>query len=121
MKSYEELDIYNLAFEYFIEIHKLSVQLPKFEQYEQGSQLRRAAASIKDNIVEGYGRRKHKQDFIKFLIYSHASLLEVKSQLEALNILYGDKIGFKEYISKYDKLGAKIFSFIKYVENNWKT
>ena len=121
MKSYKELDIYNLAFEYFIEIHKLSLLLPKHELYEQGSQIRRAAASIKDNIAEGYGRRKYKQDFIKFLIYSHASLLEVKSQLEALILLYGDRIEFNEYIAKYDALGAKIFSFIKYVESNWKT
>jgi four helix bundle protein len=120
MKSYKELEIYQKAFEYFIEIHKLSLLLPKYELYEQGSQLRRAAASIKDNIVEGYGRRKYKQDFIKFLIYSHASLLETKNHLEALKIIYKDLNGIDEFIVKYDKLGAQIFSFINYVEENWK-
>ena len=70
MKSYRELDIYNLSFEYAIEVHKASLKLPKFELYEQGSQVRRSSKSIKDNIVEGYGRRVYKQDFIRFLVYA---------------------------------------------------
>ena len=75
MKSYKDLEIYNLAFDYFIETHKMTLMLPKFELYEQGSQLRRSAASIKDNIIEGYGRKRYKQDFIKFLTYAQASSL----------------------------------------------
>ena len=31
MKSYKDLDIYNLAFEYAFEVHNLSLKLPKFE------------------------------------------------------------------------------------------
>src|SRR5690606_4912343 len=88
MKSYRDLDIYNLAFSYAIEVHKASLKMPKFELYEQGSQVRRSSKSIKDNIVEGYGRRTYKQDFIKFLTYSHASLLECLSQLEMIDELY---------------------------------
>ena len=115
MKSYRDLDIYNLSFEYALEVHKVSLKLPKFELYEQGSQV-----SIKDNIVEGYGRRAYKQDFIKFLVYSHASLLECLSQLEMIDELY--KIEeIKELRKKYDLLGGKIYSFIQYVEKNWKT
>jgi len=37
MKSYKDLDIYNLAFEYAMEVHDISLKLPKFELYEQGS------------------------------------------------------------------------------------
>ncbi|WP_286760391.1 four helix bundle protein [Salegentibacter sp. UBA1130] len=57
MKSYRDLDIYNLSFEYALEVHKVSLKLPKFELYEQGSQVRRSSKSIKDNIVEGYGMK----------------------------------------------------------------
>ena len=120
MKSHKELDIYNLAFDYAIEVHKVSLKMPKFELYEQGSQVRRSSKSVKDNIIEGYGRRKYKQDFIKFLTYSHASLLECKGQLEMIQILY-DIQEVPELIIKYDNLGAKIFAFILYVEKNWKT
>ena len=120
MKSYKDLDIYNLAFGYAIEVHKASLKLPKFELYEQGSQVRRSSKSVKDNIVEGYGRRSYKQDFIKFLTYAHASLLECLSQLEMIDELY-EISEIKELRSKYDLLGGKIFSFIQYVEKNWKS
>ncbi|SDL87439.1 four helix bundle protein [Salinimicrobium catena] len=120
MKSYKDLDIYKLAFAYAIEVHRVSLKLPKFELYEQGSQVRRSSKSIKDNIVEGYGRRVYKQEFLKFLTYSHASLLECLSQLEMIDELYEiDEI--KELRKKYDLLGGKIFSFIQYVEKNWKS
>jgi len=120
MKSYKDLDIYNLAFAYSIEVHHASLKMPKFELYEQGSQVRRSSKSVKDNIIEGYGRRRFKQDFIKFLTYSHASLLECKGQLETIQVLY--KISeIPDLIQKYDALGAKIFAFILYVEKNWKT
>ena len=119
MKSYKDLDIYVLAFSYAIEVHKLSLKLPKFELYEQGSQVRRSSKSIKNNIVEGYGRRIYKQDFLKFLTYAHASLLECLSQLEMIDELYEvPEVG--DLRKRYDLLGGKIFSFIQYVEKNWK-
>lgn len=120
MKSYKDLDIYNLAFDYALEVHQLSLKLPKFELYEQGSQVRRSSKSVKNNIVEGYGRRRYKQDFMKFLIYAHASLLECISQLETIQNLYPD-IEIDILLEKYDVLGAKLFKFITYVEKEWKT
>ena len=67
MKSYKDLDIYNLSFQYAIEVHHITLELPKHELYELGSQLRRSSKSVVANIVEGYGRIRYKQDFIKFL------------------------------------------------------
>lgn len=64
MKSYRELDIFKLAYSLALDVHKMTMTLPKYELYEQGSQLRRSSKSVKDNIVEGYGRKKYKADFI---------------------------------------------------------
>ncbi|WP_243699209.1 four helix bundle protein [Flavobacterium hiemivividum] len=76
MKSYKDLDVYNLALSLFYRTHRLSLTLPKYELYELGSQIRRSSDSVATNIVEGYGRKRYKMDFIKFLTYSHASNLE---------------------------------------------
>jgi four helix bundle protein len=73
MSSYKDLEIYNLAYKLSIRVHKESLKLPAFELYEQGSQVRRSSKGIKDAIAEGYGRRKYKADFIKFLTYAIAS------------------------------------------------
>ena len=68
MKSYRDLNIYKEARKLAIEIHKVSLNLPKFELYEEGSQIRRSSKAVSTTIVEGYGRRRYKADFIKFLV-----------------------------------------------------
>jgi four helix bundle protein len=52
--SYKNLEIWQLARELVIEIHKMTLTLPKFEMYEEGSQIRRSSKSVKSTIVEGY-------------------------------------------------------------------
>ncbi len=88
MKSYRDLEIYQSAYCLALEVHGITMQLPKFELYEQGSQVRRSSKSIKDNIVEGYGRKAYKREFIRFLIFAHASCDETISQLNMINDLY---------------------------------
>lgn len=60
MKNYKDLEVYKLAYEYALEVHEMSMRLPKYELYEQGSQIRRSSKRIKDTIAEGYGRRRYK-------------------------------------------------------------
>ena len=67
-----------------IDIHNMSLKLPQFEMYEEGSQIRRSSKSVKSTIVEGYGRRKYKQEFIKFIIYSLSSNDETLDHLETI-------------------------------------
>ncbi|HLF51205.1 four helix bundle protein [Flavobacterium sp.] len=120
MKSYKDLDIYNLSLSLFYKTHAVSLKLPKYELYELGSQVRRSSDSVVTNILEGYGRRRYKFDFIKFLTYSHASNLETICHLEKLLLLYPDLANEITLLqNEYDTLGAKLFSFLRYVENNW--
>lgn len=122
MKSYKDLEVYNLGLELFYVCHSTSLKLPKHEMYELGSQLRRSADSVATNIVEGYGRKRYKADFIKFLTYSWSSSLETVFHIEKITKLYPGIIENEiEFINKYNELSAKIFNFIKYVEENWKT
>ncbi len=121
MKNYKDLEIYNLSYDLGVKIHKMSLKLPKYELYEEGSQIRRSSKSITSCIVEGYGRKKYKADFIKFLIYAHASCDETILHLNYLkdtHELNEEEINF--YIDLYNRLGGKINKFIKYVENNWQ-
>ncbi len=121
-KSYKELEVYQISFDLFIKTHMFSAQLPKYECYELGSQIRRASDSINSNIIEGYGRRRYKADFIKFLVYAHASNLELLNHLKKIEILYpGLKKKAKQLKIDYDILGGKLYKFIEYVENNWRT
>ncbi|NPA68769.1 MAG: four helix bundle protein [Chlorobi bacterium] len=121
MNSYRDLDIYNSAFSLALDVHYLTMKLPKYELYEQGSQIRRSSKSIKNNIAEGFGRRRYKAEFIRFLIFAHASCDETVSQLNMINELYFKENPITDLINKYETLSKKINKYIQYVEKNWKT
>lgn len=94
--------------------------LPKFELYEEGSQIRRAMKSVKSNIVEGYGRRRYKYDYIKFLNYAHASCDETIDHLETLfeTGSLTDENLYRSLHDRLDTLGGKLNCFIKSVEQS---
>lgn len=121
MKSYTDLEVYQLAYDLAIEVHTLSMKLPKYELYKQGSQIRRSSKSIKDNIAEGFGRRRYKDEFVRFLIFDHSSCDETISQLNMISDIHFAKEPLADLIDKYDTLGRKLNSFIKYDETSWQT
>jgi len=117
--SYRNLEIWQLAGEIVGAIHKMSLQLPQFEQYEEWQQIRRSSKSVRSTIVEGYGRRRYKNEFIRFLVYAQASNDETTDHLDILfetsslknETLYGN---LKE---RLELLGRKINRFIQAVES----
>jgi four helix bundle protein len=122
MKSYKDLEIYNISLDLFFQTHRFSLKMPNYEKFELGSQLRRSSDSINSNIVEGYGRKRYKQDFIKFLVYAHSSNLETVNHLFKISRLYPElSEEANQLIQDYDSLGFKIHNFLDYVEKNWRT
>lgn len=121
MKTYKELDIYRLSYDLAVKVHKMSLKLPRCEMYEEGSQLRRSSKGVASCIVEGYGRKKYKADFIKFLVYAHASCDETILHLNFINDTHElDEKAMQFLFDAYDELGGKINRFIQYVEAEWK-
>ena len=117
--GYRKLEIYQLARKTSVRIHRMSLQLPKFELYEQGSQIRRSSKSIRSNIVEGYGRRRYKQEFLRFLVFAHASCEETVDHLESLweDESLVDEKAFESLGADLKTLGAKLSRFIESVED----
>ena len=122
-QSYRDLDIYKKAHKLAIEIHEMSLKLPKFEMYEEGSQIRKSSKSVKSNIVEGFGRRRYKQEFIKFLTYSIASCDETRDHLDTLYETKSlrSKERYEYFCEEYNHLGRMLSNFIKSVESGHKT
>src|SRR5437867_185128 len=53
--SYRNLEIWTLSRELVVDIHKMTLtKLPKFEMFEEGTQIRKSMKSVKSTIVEGY-------------------------------------------------------------------
>lgn len=121
MKSYKDLEIYKASKKLAIEIHKISLSLPKFELYEEGSQLRRSSKAVTSAIVEGYGGRRYKADFIKFLIYAQSECNETILHLDFLfeTESFKNMEVYNGLVNEYAMLSKRINTFIQWVENNW--
>lgn len=119
--SYRDLRIYRMAREVAVEIHRMTLnELPKFEMYETGSQIRRSSKSVRSNIVEGYGRRRYKQEYLRFLSFAHASNDETIDHLEELNETgsLNNPALFEALSQKLETLGKSLYRFIQSVEEN---
>jgi four helix bundle protein len=115
--SYQKLQIWQLARELTVEVHNMTLRLPKFEQFEEAQQIRRSVKSVRSNIVEGYGRRFYKNDYIKFIIYALASNDETIDHLDILfetKSLTDEKL-YKDLRTKMEVLGRKINNFLQSV------
>jgi four helix bundle protein len=116
--NYKDLEIWQLAREVVVEIHKMTLSLPKFEQYEEGSQIRRSSKSVKSNIVEGYGRRNYKNEYIRFITFALASNDETLDHLETLfeTGSLTDEVFYNNIHNKIELLGKKINRFLQSVQ-----
>lgn len=117
--NYKDLEIWQLSREIVIELHKMSLELPKFEMYEEGSQIRRSSKSVKSNLVEGYGRRNYKNEYIRFITFALASNDETLDHLETLfeTKSLNDKNFYDSLHNKIELLGKKINRFLQSVQN----
>jgi len=98
-------------------------KLPKFEMFEQGSQIRRAIKSVKSNIVEGYGRRRYKQDFVRFVDYALASCDETADHLDTLIATKSltDLTVINDLTPRLEELGRKLNLFLQSVERSHRS
>jgi four helix bundle protein len=119
--SYKKLEIWERSREVSIAIHKMTMtELPKFEMYEAGSQIRRSSKSIRSNIVEGYGRRRYGMEYIRFLVFSIASNDETIDHLETLfeTGSLKNKTIYDNLHEQLDILGKKLNLFIQAIERS---
>ncbi|MGC9348879.1 MAG: four helix bundle protein [Anaerolineae bacterium] len=121
VRSYRDLEVYQLAFDLAVEIDGISKALPKHELYEVGSQIRRSAKSIPANIAEGFGRRRYKQDYVRFLVCALASCDETRVHLDMLNATGSlTENDYKPLSQRYDLLGRKLNRFLQSVIEHHK-
>ena len=122
--SYQNLEIWQLARKASIDIHTMTLNnLPKFEMYEEGSQIRRSSKSVRSNIVEGYGRREYKQDFVLRLSYALASNDETIDHLDILHETGSlkDSNLYTELREHLTLLGKKLNLFIQAVREGHRS
>ncbi len=110
---FEDLEIWQLAKEMAVKMHRLSEKLDAKRYYRYAEQIRAAALSVPNNIAEGSGSL-HPSEFKQFLNIARRSVFENASMLlvfEAMEICSADDIS--QLLQDYDRLSQMITSFSK--------
>jgi four helix bundle protein len=112
--SFEDMPVWQKAMDLAVEIHRLTDNLPRKEDYGLTSQIRDSALSVPGNIAEGFGR-KHTKDKLKFYYNSRGSLAETKSHL-----IYGKRVNYfaKSEFEKYSKFIEEIWKELNSLINS---
>jgi len=115
-----DLEVYKLAHALGIRIHAMTLRLPRFELYEEGSQIRRSSKSVSSLLVEGFRLRKYRDQFLHYLHRAAGSADETREHLDYL-CETGSLKDDSEYdflFSESEKLVAKLNQFIIGVERH---
>jgi len=109
--KFENLKIWQKAFDLSDEIHLLALKFPKIEMFSLASQMRRAADSVVLNICEG-STGSSNAEFARFLNISLRSAIEVVGCLMlAKRRNYVQEDVYNKLYSEYDHLCRMITKF----------
>ena len=113
--GYKKLEVYQVSHGLAVEVHRMSLNLPKYETYEQGSQIRRSSKSVPAQIVEGFCLRKHKNEFLLYLNRAYASAEETIEHLDLLHETRSltDEVLYDKLRREYEQVCGKLFRFIQ--------
>ncbi|MCK4640433.1 MAG: four helix bundle protein [Candidatus Marinimicrobia bacterium] len=74
---WKDLEVWQLSHQMVLDIYKMISSFSPEEKYSLCDQIKRAAISIPNNIVEGHSKNS-KKDFIRYLYISRGSLEELR-------------------------------------------
>jgi four helix bundle protein len=93
IRDVTDLAVYRKAYAVSLDIHHLSMTLPKHEQNELAAQMRRASKSVCANLAEGFGKQStSKPEFKRYIQMAIGSADEMRLWLQyVLDLGYADR------------------------------
>jgi four helix bundle protein len=117
---WRELKVWEKSHQMVIEIYRVTVKFPGYEKFGVVDQLRRAAASVPANIVEGQSRNTTKE-YLQFLYNARGSLEEVRYfLLLSKDLQYLSIENYDDLESRYKDISIMLNNLIKSLKSNVK-
>ena len=118
IKSFRDLEVYNLSYTLAMEIFILTRKFPKEETYSLTSQIIRSSRSISSNLVEGWAKRTYENKFKLQLVDALGSAAETQNWiLFAKDCGYITVEEFELFNNKLDTIGKMLTK----LNQNWKS
>ena len=104
IRSFHDLDVYQSTYRAMLQVFKhILPKLPKEEEYDLKSQLRRSTKAIPRLIAEGHSKRHQKKGFQKYLDDAMAESNETIVSLSQARDLYSLCIDTRSHLKKASK------------------
>lgn len=113
VQSFEELDVYTLAYTLQQDIFEHSKRWPREERYALTDQIRRSSRSIGANLAEAWAKRRYSAHFVSKLSDADAEQLETRHWLNtARDCGYVPDQLFDEWLGLLKSVGSKLGKMI---------
>jgi four helix bundle protein len=113
IKSHEDLEAYQMAFDAAMKIFESSKKFPVEEKYSLTDQIRRSSRSVCANLAEAWRKRRYEAAFVAKLNDSEAEAAETQTWLKfAVKCNYLDVETGRELYGTYNRVLAILVSII---------
>jgi four helix bundle protein len=119
VKTHEDLEVYQNAFEAAMKIFELSKRFPIEEKYSLTDQIRRSSRSVCANLAEAWRKRRYKAAFIAKLNDCESEAAETQVWLKfAVKCGYLDRTLGREIYATYNQIIGSLVKMIN-APDNW--
>ena len=114
-KRFTELVVYQRAYRVSLEIHRLTLEFPKIEQFGGvADQMRRASKGVCACIAEGHGKNAFPAEWRRFLMMALGSCQEMLVWVQyAVDLKYLENTSGREMWVEYEEIAKMIQAVIK--------
>lgn len=118
VRTHEDLEVYNIAFDAAMSIFDLSKKFPVEEKYALTDQIRRSSRSVCANLAEAWRKRRYRAAFIAKLNDVEAEAAETQVWLKfAVTCGYLELNPGRELYRTYNKILGTIVKMINDPDN----
>ena len=115
IRSYQELRVYQAAFEAAMRIFELTKTFPPEERYSMVDQMRRSSRSVCTNIAEAWRKRRYLAHFVSKLSDAEGEAEETRVWLQfACRCHYMQEGAAEELDDTYDKILGQLVKMISH-------
>jgi four helix bundle protein len=110
VRRFEDLDVFRRAYRLSLEVHRISLEFPRIEQFALADQVRRASKSICADVAEGFGKqRQSRVEFHRFLMMAIGSADEMQVwSLYCRDLGYIDKDVAERWQGEYREIARML-------------
>jgi four helix bundle protein len=114
IKSFRELEVYEMAREQAKRIFAISKSFPKEEKYSLTDQIRRSSRAVNAMIAEAWARRRYPAAFVNKIDEALGEAMETQAWLDhALDCDYLDRNQHRALDEVWQKVGAMLNRMIQ--------